>query len=265
MQIHELLANNTTGIRDEAGDREDWIELLNTGMTAIDISGYFLTDNLTAPKKWVFPQGTVIPAGGTILVWADNEAFEGPLHAAFKLSGTGETIALLDRSGSKIVDWLTFGTQRDDVSTGRPFGHNLLVSLDPPSPGRVNMPRPSGHLSYDGLNAAISQIRLRGNGHAGVSSQVWYDITDAPPQTPGLLAVSIGPWHTVLGSLGTLLVNPVAMVLLPISTDPIGEARLAAPVPDIVGLRRQSIFLQAIVLSGNRGGLSNGVMTRMWH
>jgi hypothetical protein len=265
LQIHEFVAQNTRGIRDEAGDREDWVELLNAGMTAADISGYFLTDDLTVPKKWVFPQGTVIPAGGTLLVWADDEPAEGPLHASFKLSSAGDTIAVLDRSGTRLLDSLTFGTQRDNVSTGRPFGYNMWLSFETPSPGRINLPHPSGHLNYDGLNASVSELRLTGNGHAGASSQVWYDISGAPRQTAGLMAASIGPWHSVLGSLGTLLVNPVAMALLPIGTDATGKARLTAPVPDIPGLKRQLVFVQVIVLNGNGGGLSNGVMTRMWH
>ena len=115
----------------------------------------------------------------------------------------------------------------------------MWVSLDPPSPGRINLPHPSGHICYDGLNATVSPIQLKGKGHAGASSQVTFEITDAPPLTAGLLAASIGPWHTVIGSLGTLLVHPAAMALLPIATDLTGKGQLSAPVPDIVGLRRQ--------------------------
>ena len=47
--IHEFLAKNVTGIQDEMSDYEDWIELANLGATAVDISGFHLTDDLTNP------------------------------------------------------------------------------------------------------------------------------------------------------------------------------------------------------------------------
>src|SRR5205085_3089737 len=43
---------------------EDAIELFNSSGSPVDISGWFLSDAKTRLKKYVIPQGTVIPAGG---------------------------------------------------------------------------------------------------------------------------------------------------------------------------------------------------------
>src|SRR5688500_5165111 len=42
--INEFMANNATGHADETGDRQDWIELRNTSASAVNLTGYYLTD-----------------------------------------------------------------------------------------------------------------------------------------------------------------------------------------------------------------------------
>ena len=54
--INELMASNST-ILDPQGDADDWIELKNTGTTAIDLSGMYLSDDRANPLKWQFPTG----------------------------------------------------------------------------------------------------------------------------------------------------------------------------------------------------------------
>ncbi len=80
----------------------DWIELLNTGVTAADLTGWSLTDDLVTPRKWTFPAGTTIASGATLLVLADGR--EAPanahwLHAGFGLGSGGEYLALIDAAG----------------------------------------------------------------------------------------------------------------------------------------------------------------------
>ncbi|MHC4814413.1 MAG: lamin tail domain-containing protein, partial [Planctomycetota bacterium] len=89
VRINEVLADNDNGDRDEGGDRDDWVELINTGTTTYHLSGHYLTDDLNSPKAWQFPQGTTIPAGGFLRIWCDNEPTEGKLHATFKLGKNG--------------------------------------------------------------------------------------------------------------------------------------------------------------------------------
>jgi len=62
--INEFLASNTNSLIDPATGRyDDWIELYNFGSVPIDLSGFYLTDDLTKKKQWAFPVGTTIAAG----------------------------------------------------------------------------------------------------------------------------------------------------------------------------------------------------------
>ncbi len=119
--VNELMADNDSVIQDEAGEYNDWIELHNAGTAAVRLAGLFLTDNLSTPNKWAFPD-TQVPAGGFLLVWADDEPTEGPLHATFNLGSLlGEQVGIYQyRSGHMLrVDTLTFGPQHTDTSYGR--------------------------------------------------------------------------------------------------------------------------------------------------
>lgn len=117
--INELMASNTNTVTDESGAFEDWIELFNTTANDIDLSGYFLTDNPTNPDKWQFAEGTIIPAGGYYIIWADEDSSTDPTdHCNFKLSKDGEDVLLLN-SSLEIIDQLTFGAQVSDMSYAR--------------------------------------------------------------------------------------------------------------------------------------------------
>ena len=116
--INELLASNSNNAADEAGDHNDWIELYNNNDIEIDLSGYYLTDDTAVPDKWQIPAGTVIPANGYLMVWADDESTEGALHATFKLSTNGETL-LLSSPLLQAIDEVTFGLQTTDAAYAR--------------------------------------------------------------------------------------------------------------------------------------------------
>ncbi len=140
--INELMAQNVGSIQDSDGEYDDWIELHNYGDAAVNIAGYFLTDEPANPAKWQIPTGnssvTTIPAGGYLLVWADGEAGGGLLHANFRLSADGEFIALHDPQ-QNLIDSVTFPAQEADVSYGRlPDGGNQWQTFPSPTPGESN-------------------------------------------------------------------------------------------------------------------------------
>lgn len=136
--VNELLALNDTGIEDENGEREDWVELYNPGDAAVDLSGFGLSDDPTKPGKMRLPPGTVLEAGAFLLLWTDDDPEQGPLHAPFRLSGDGEAVVLTDAEGG-LVDLVTFGPQVSDVSIGRyPNGEGEVVPLLQPTPAGPN-------------------------------------------------------------------------------------------------------------------------------
>ncbi|MHC4228085.1 MAG: lamin tail domain-containing protein, partial [Planctomycetota bacterium] len=121
--INEFLASNSNSIQDPQGQYDDWIELYNYGVDAVDIGGMYLTDDLSDPTKWRIlpfnPHLTTIRAGGYLLIWADNDVADAGLHANFKLDANGEDLGLFGSDGVTLIDNVTFGDQTTDVSYGR--------------------------------------------------------------------------------------------------------------------------------------------------
>jgi hypothetical protein len=143
--INEWMADNTQSLADPAdGNFEDWFELYNPGTNAVDVGGYYLTDNLTNKTKFLIPANGhyVVAPGGYLLVWADDEANQNntnrtDLHAAFALSKSGEALGLFAADGTQI-DAITFGAQTTDVSQGRfPDGASAIYSM-PSTPRAAN-------------------------------------------------------------------------------------------------------------------------------
>jgi hypothetical protein len=80
---------------------DDWIELYNASEHDAHLAGYFITDNKNRPFKQVLPPEAVVPAHGFLVLFADNQPGEGPLHLAFALSGVGgESVYLADPRGN---------------------------------------------------------------------------------------------------------------------------------------------------------------------
>ena len=118
--INEFMADNETTITDPQGEYEDWVEIWNGGMEAVNLGGLFLTDDLNIPDKWTFPD-TVVQAESFILIWTDDDENDPGLHTNFKLSAGGEEIGLftVDTSGFAVIDTITFTSQAEDTSFGR--------------------------------------------------------------------------------------------------------------------------------------------------
>lgn len=143
--INEWLADNVSTLADPAdGQFEDWFELHNPGAEAVDLSGYHLTDDLGQPRQFTIPNGTVIPAGGFMLVWADGEPSQNnagaDLHTNFRLGAGGESIALFSPTDI-LIDSVTFGSQTADISEGRypDSGPAPFYDMSTPTPGAANI------------------------------------------------------------------------------------------------------------------------------
>jgi hypothetical protein len=142
--INEFMASNNSSVQDPQGQYDDWIEIYNFGSDAIDIGGFYLTDNLSNPTKWrildSIPVLTTIPPQGYLLIWADNNTEYSGLHANFKLDADGEEIALFDSDGSTLIDSIIFPDQTTDISFGRfPDANEDQRFFAYPSPGQQNI------------------------------------------------------------------------------------------------------------------------------
>ena len=109
VQVHlnELLAKSST--------TSDWIEIHNTGIEAVDLSGWGLVDDINEDEVWIFPSSSSIEPSGFVLVWADDGESGDGFHATFKLSKEGETIYFLDPLGN-VVDEVEYPVLEEDQS-----------------------------------------------------------------------------------------------------------------------------------------------------
>ena len=97
--ISEIMINNTGTVSDGAGNHPDYVELHNVSAQNQDISGWGLSDR--EDRLWVFPEKTVLPPDGYILVWCTGEKVENALIADFKL-GAGDVIRLTNAAGEPL-------------------------------------------------------------------------------------------------------------------------------------------------------------------
>lgn len=121
--INELLASNQSTITDEFAEFDDWVEIYNPTGQAINLAGYFLSDNPANLMKWMFPvdapAATEIDANGYMILWCDNAIAQGPLHVGFRLTADGEVLYLTGPDGVTVIDFIEFGQQQTDISYGR--------------------------------------------------------------------------------------------------------------------------------------------------
>lgn len=138
--INELMPAPRSGLRDEDGDLSDWIELHNRSNTDYPLDNLALSDNPDRPVKWVFPQGSFIPANGYYLVFAsgkDRVSAQGFPHSNFSLSAEGETVTLSTRQG-QLVDRVQYSLVQADRSWGRDPQGDTWQEFDLGTPGAPN-------------------------------------------------------------------------------------------------------------------------------
>jgi len=137
VRINEVLARNDTSV-DHEGTYPDFIELFNEGTVEVDLEGMRLTDDLSAPNRFVIPAGVTLESGGFLMFYANDPDGSSGLHTGFSLSADGEVVHLLDREdrGGVLLDSVVFGLQVPDLSVGRDSGREWF--LGSPSPGTLN-------------------------------------------------------------------------------------------------------------------------------
>lgn len=152
IRINEWMADNDGSLTDAADESDDWIELHNPTDNPVNLSNWSLTDTVTKPRLAVLPTGTVIPAHGFLLLWADDQPAQGSAaapHLAFKLSKSGDAIRL-HAPDTRLIDSVDFGEQDTGFTDGRyrdggdgiyplteasPASANVLLYQNPPEVG----------------------------------------------------------------------------------------------------------------------------------
>jgi hypothetical protein len=138
LRLNEVLAANTRIAN--AGTFPDLIELHNAGAAAVDLSGKSLSDDPQLPRKFVFPAGTSIAAGGYLVVYADSELTAPGLHTDFALDAEGDQVRLYDTpaNGGVLLDSIVFGFQIQNFSVSRTGAGSNIWALTAPTAAAAN-------------------------------------------------------------------------------------------------------------------------------
>ena len=150
LRITEILAANGTGLADENGEQNGWIEIWNAGVGSVSLLGWSLTDDSDNPRKWVLPART-LAQGAYIVVFAsgkDRKPASGNLHTNFKLGVSGGYLGLYQAvPGAQplwpypwnFIDGVTsYPPQRTDYSYANVIGGPGAYYHTPPTPGVAN-------------------------------------------------------------------------------------------------------------------------------
>lgn len=141
--LNEFSAANLSAFPDNYMKHEDWLELYNTTADAVDIGGWYLSDDKEEPQKWSLPAGTTIPGNGYLLVWLSgrNEVSGTNYHANFKITQTKKTaeIITLSDANALIKDFKKVRTTDLHQSVGRKAdgGADWGICTNP-TPGLTN-------------------------------------------------------------------------------------------------------------------------------
>ncbi len=141
--ISELVASNDGGLQDEDGAFVDWVELYNPDDADFDLDGHFLTDDPDGnPERWSFPSVS-LPSKGYLIIYASGKNRRDPeanLHSNFRLSASGESLALVAPDGAETLSAVTFPPLPADHSYGvidAEIGSEFAIS-NAPSPNEAN-------------------------------------------------------------------------------------------------------------------------------
>ena len=138
----EVSPSNLSLMMDDSGVYSDWFKLINLSGSAINMKGYYLSDNLDDILKYQINEDLYVPSGDTVIFWARGDTSASPNHLPFRLSGEGESLVLCT-SGGTVIDQLTF--PRIPV--------NYLYIKEDPSGSWIFSTYPAGSnaLTYDSL------------------------------------------------------------------------------------------------------------------
>lgn len=120
VMINEYSCSNLNSYTDNFGNFEDWIELYNGGTSAVNLTGYRLSDKKTNLAKWTFGNVT-IAANGFLRIWASgaNVTAGVNLHTNFSLTQCKPDLIIFSNATNIVQDSMTLQRTQVGHSRGR--------------------------------------------------------------------------------------------------------------------------------------------------
>jgi hypothetical protein len=213
--INEVLSSSTFPLRDS-------IELRSLSGSAVDISGWYLTDDPTLPQKFRIPAGPALAAGAFRVFTEDDFNPTPGMGVSFGLSSFGDDVYLFSaNAGGELTGYshgFNFGAAQDGVTFGRyvnsvgeeQFPLQIARTPNAPNAGPRFGPVVISEIRYHPSTPADEFLELRNSS----SSAVPLFDPNAPTNTWRVngIGFTFGPGAT-LPPNGTLLLttdNPAA-------------------------------------------------------
>ena len=190
--INEVMLSNAQYAQASDGNYYDWIEVYNRGTAAVNLEGYALTTNLKNPAYWRFGNVSIDP-GEYLMVQASGldeyipgrevqEVKKNDIHTNFKLSMSGEVLALYDNTDT-LIDRYNIDYLPQNVSYGRQNDDSGFYYFTTPTPGAQNSGGKSGYLKTPqlllspGMYEGTQSLTI----NAEEGTQVYYTLDGSVP------------------------------------------------------------------------------------
>lgn len=146
--ISEVLAEpDSTGIVDDYGRRNGWIEIFNKSQGTVNFGGCFLSNDRNNLKMSLIPKTdsrTKIGPRQTVLFYASGKGKEGTFYADFKVA-KGSTVYLVSNDGRTVIDSLEVPATLPAGKSVIKLAHDLRqmefvteAEAAVPTPGSIN-------------------------------------------------------------------------------------------------------------------------------
>lgn len=197
---------------------DDWVELMNTGSEALDLSGFELRDN-SDDHRWRFADGSTIAAGELLVVDAaasgqvyDDQTkiyTDGTFETVIGI-GSGDSIRLYDKSGNLLDEygWTQHASYNGDAAKAS-YGRY------PDGTGAFCLTKETKGAANENYTPTIAINEVESNGDA----TDWVEVMNT-----GTQAVDISGWY--------LLDN-----------DPVGHKAETTPVPSGTTLEPGALYV----------------------
>jgi hypothetical protein len=152
LTLNEILPVNAS-FQNPDGSFAGWIEIYNPTGVPINLTDASLSDDPAVPRKFIFAPGTVVAAGGYLVITCNPLAAPSATNTGFGLGANGGTVLLFETisAGGGLHDAVSYGRQIADFSIARvPNGTG---------PWTLGVPTRSG-LNNAAATASLTSVKI---------------------------------------------------------------------------------------------------------
>jgi len=133
--INEVMSQNDGAWVDDLAEADDWIELVNVGDDALQLSDFTIEDS--GGTAIALPD-VVLQTGQHVVLFADDDAEQGALHLPFKLSSGGDSLIVRDSSGAAVDAVEVPALEVNEAFSRVPDASTKWIHCRYATPGRSN-------------------------------------------------------------------------------------------------------------------------------